>query len=77
MCLLDEPGGRGRLLTILLYGPPSRTDLCSLHGPEVAAGVGTRAFPEVWWNFKTFILKLHNLFPSQSIFNFKAPRWTP
>ena len=39
--------------------------------------VQTRAFPEVWWTFKTFISKLHNLFPSQSIFNLKAPRWAP
>ena len=39
--------------------------------------VPTRAFPEVWWTFKTFISKLHNLFPSQSIFNLKAPRWAP
>ena len=37
-------------------------------------GDRTRAFPEVWWIFKTFISKLHNLFPSQSIFNLKAPR---
>ena len=31
--------------------------------------VHTRAFPEVWWIFKTFISKLQNLFPSRSIFN--------
>ena len=33
--------------------------------PEVTCGyIGflTRAFPEVWWTFKTFISKLHNLF---------------
>ena len=29
----------------------------------------TRGCPDFWWNFKTFISKLHNLFPSQSIFN--------
>ena len=37
--------------------------------------VQTRGCPDFWWNFKTFISKLHNLFPSQSIFNLKAPRW--
>ena len=31
--------------------------------------------PDFWWNFKTFIFKLHNLFPSQSIFNLKATIW--
>ena len=35
--------------------------------------VMTRALPEFWWNFKTFISKLLNLFPSQS--NLKASRW--
>ena len=38
-------------------------------------GVKTRGCSAFWWNFKTFISKLHNLFPSQSIFGFKAPRW--
>ena len=40
-----------------------------------ASSLITRAFPELWWTFKTFISKLHNLFPSQSIFNLIAPRW--
>ena len=34
-----------------------------------------RGCPDFWWNFKTFISKLHNLFLSQSIFNLEAPRW--
>ena len=45
--------------------------------PNLERGVIIRAFPEVWWTFKTFISKLHDLFPSQSIFNLKAPRWAP
>ena len=40
------------------------------------SGVNTRAFPELWWTFKTFISKLHNLFRSQSIFNLKAQMGT-
>ena len=32
--------------------------------------VTTRGCPDFWWNFKTFISKLHYLFPSQSIFNY-------
>ena len=28
--------------------------------------VQIRGWPDFWWNFKTFISKLHNLFPSQN-----------
>ena len=42
---------------------------------QMWGGIHTRGCLDFWWNFKTFISKLHNLFPSQSIFNLKAHRW--